>query len=275
MGIQPVMVTAAAARAQSGYCYPQSFQHHQPKVEPSPSISSITSISSATTQPWKILETLTIAPQPKATPISVPAFAQNQSAASANPPPPASSSSSSTQDYTSTVNLSDLHEFFPNYSSTIGLEPQNSQPPSSSLSSSAQIQSSQYHVDGTIDYDDFSNFSDPQDGGTLESLNMDDFVDLVNPVNRLQVTDSAPTQSGCQQGANTTANASQGALEQAGNPGSTWMDYPTSITDLLNSENMMDALGTGGSSNGVQPHMGDFETLMSTDDERLLSILHS
>uniref|UniRef100_A0A8C6WTC1 V-rel avian reticuloendotheliosis viral oncogene homolog A n=1 Tax=Neogobius melanostomus TaxID=47308 RepID=A0A8C6WTC1_9GOBI len=225
---------------------------------------SISSISSASIQPWKILETLTIASQPKATPISV-SFAQNQSnSTNANP---TSSSTTSTQDY-STVNLSDLHEFFPSYSSAMGLEPPSSQPPaSSSSSSSAQIQNQQYN-ESAIDYIDFPSFSDSTDGGTLESLNMDDFVDLVNlPVSRPQVSEGAVNQAGCQQ----VAHAGQGTQEQAGNPGSTWMDYPTSITDLLNNENMMDTLGAGGGSNGVQPHVGDFDGFMSTDDELFLS----
>lgn len=266
------VVAPPAAAAGRAFCYPQAsqpFPHHQPKVEPSPSL---VSISSASTQPWKILETLKIAPQPKATPLSAPTFTQNQP----NPNSTAPAPSSSTQgDYT-TVNLSDLHEFFPNYTSAMGLDAPPPQPSSSSSSSSAQIQSSQYHVEGAIDYDDFPSFSDAQDGGTLESLNMDDFVDLVNPVNRLQVSDGAATPAACQQAASAAANAAQAVLEQAGNPGSTWMDYPTSITDLLNNENMLDTLGAGGgSSNGVQPHMGEFEGFMSTDDERLISILNS
>lgn len=265
---QPVVAPPAAVPGRA-YCYPspsQPFPHHQPKVEPT-----LSSISSASTQPWKILETLTIASQPKATPISAPAFAQNQPNPSSATAPP---SASSTQDY-STVNLSDLHEFFPNYTSAMGLDAPPPQP-SSSSSSSAQIQSSQYHVEAAIDYDDFPSFSDAQDGGTLESLNMDDFVDLVNPVNRLQVSDGAAPQPACQQAASAAANGGQGATEQAANPGSTWMDYPTSITDLLNNENMLDTLGAAsGSSNGVQPHMGEFEGFMSTDDERLISILNS
>lgn len=271
---QPVMAPPAAVvtRGQPSYCYAQPsqpFQHHQLKVEPSHSISSVN--AATTTQPWKILETLTIAPEHKPIPVSVPGFAQNQ-----NQPPqlPSSSSSSSSnniinnQDY-STVNLSDLHEFFPNFSTTIiGLEPPSQQAPSSSQpssssvnssSSSSQIQTSQYHVEGAIDYEDFPSFTDPQDGGTLESLNMDDFVDLVNPVSA-------------------TASATAASVAANANPGRTWMDYPTSITDLLNNENMMDTLGapgSGSSSNGVQPHMVEFEGFMSTDDDRLISILHS
>lgn len=269
---QTVVAPPAAAAARA-FCYPQAsqpFPHHQPKVEPSPSL---VSISSASTQPWKILETLKIAPQPKATPLSAPTFTQNQpNPSSATAPAP---SSSNQGDYT-TVNLSDLHEFFPNYTSAMGLDAPPPQSSSSSSSSAAQIQSSQYHVEGAIDYDDFPSFSDAQDGGTLESLNMDDFVDLVSPVNRLQVSNGAVTPAACQQAASAAANAAQAALEQAGNPGSTWMDYPTSITDLLNNENMLDTLGAGGgSSNGVQPHMGEFEGFMSTDDERLISILNS
>lgn len=276
MGAQPVLAPPAAisARAQPAYCYPQppqTYPHHQPKVEPSASISSICSSSA---QPWKRLETLTITPQPKVTPISVPAFAQSQPTVTA--PPPASS----TQDY-STVNLSDLHDFFPNYTSAIGLEPVSSQPaaaavasvPASSSASSSQVQAPQYHVDGTIDYDAFPSFSDPQDGGTLESLNMDDFMDLVSPVTQLQVSEAGGAgQAACQPAGQ---GHSQGASEQVANPGSAWMDYPSSITDLLNNENMMDTLGAGGGSNGVQPHIGDFDGFMSTDDERLISILNS
>ncbi|XP_055012522.1 transcription factor p65 [Boleophthalmus pectinirostris] len=256
----------ASLRPQPSY-YPQPSQlfQHQPKVEPSPSLASI----STGNLPWKI-ESLTLSSHPKATPVTLPPFAPSQPAASAPQPHPPSSSSSSTaaaQDY-STVNIADLHEFFPNFSTAMGLEPPpSSQPPSSS--SSSQMPSSQYHVEA--DYEDFPSFSDAQDGGTLESLNMDDFVDLVNPVNRLQVSEGGAGQAGCHQLAN-AASAQHSTAE--GNPGSAWMDYPTSITDLLNNENMIDTLGTG--NNGV-PHqeIGEFDGFMSTDDERLISIFNS
>ncbi|XP_072315003.1 transcription factor p65 isoform X2 [Eucyclogobius newberryi] len=269
MNPHPVVAPPAATsvRPQPAYWNSQLSQPfpHQPKVEPSSSISSISSsTAAANNQPWKI-ESLTLASQPKATQVSLPTFTHNQPQAGA---PPTHPSSTTTQDY-STVNLSDLHEFFPNFSSAMGLEPPSAHP------SSSQMPSSQYHVDGAIDYDDFPSFSDAQDGGTLESLNMDDFVDLVNPVvnSRLHAGDGAANQAGCHHGASAAnANAHQNTAE--GNPGSTWMEYPTSITDLLNNENMIDTLG--GSNNGV-PHqeIGDFEGFMSTDDERLISILNS
>ncbi|KAK7910171.1 hypothetical protein WMY93_014855 [Mugilogobius chulae] len=274
MNPQPVVAlpAAASARPMPGYCFsqlPQTFQH-QPKVEPSSStISSMSSSANNTSssQPWKLMEGLTMPSQPKATPVSLPTFTQaNQPQANANPAH--SASSASNQDY-STVNLSDLHEFFPNFSSAMGLETPSSQPSSSSTAS--QIASSQqYHVEPAIDYDDFPSFTDAQDGGTLESLNMDEFDVLVNPVvSRLQAGDGA-NQAGCHQGANAAnANAHQNTAE--GNPGSTWMNYPTSITDLLNNENMIDNLGSA-SNNGEIP---DFEGFMSTDDERLISILNS
>uniref|UniRef100_A0A3B4A1P6 IPT/TIG domain-containing protein n=1 Tax=Periophthalmus magnuspinnatus TaxID=409849 RepID=A0A3B4A1P6_9GOBI len=252
----------ASARPQPAYCYPQSSQSfsHQPKVEPSPSLCSI---SSTTNSPWKI-EGLTLSSHPKATPGSLPNFTQNQPQASAPQSQPSTS-----QDY-STINLPDLHEFFPNFSSAIGLEPPSSQP---SSSSSSQMQSSQYHMESAIDYDDFPSISDAPDGGTLESLNMDDFVDLVNPVNRHQVSEGATNHAGCHQ-LSSVANSNTHQTAVEGNPGSTWMDYPTSITDLLNNENMIDTLG---SSNNSVPHqeIGEFEGFMSTDDDRFISILNS
>ncbi|KAJ0006427.1 hypothetical protein NQD34_013700 [Periophthalmus magnuspinnatus] len=264
MNPQPVVAppAVASARPQPAYCYPQSSQSfsHQPKVEPSPSLCSI---SSTTNSPWKI-EGLTLSSHPKATPGSLPNFTQNQPQASAPQSQPSTS-----QDY-STINLPDLHEFFPNFSSAIGLEPPSSQP---SSSSSSQMQSSQYHMESAIDYDDFPSISDAPDGGTLESLNMDDFVDLVNPVNRHQVSEGATNHAGCHQ-LSSVANSNTHQTAVEGNPGSTWMDYPTSITDLLNNENMIDTLG---SSNNSVPHqeIGEFEGFMSTDDDRFISILNS
>ncbi|CAL1590629.1 unnamed protein product [Knipowitschia caucasica] len=252
MNPQPVVTASAAAsaRQQPAYLYSQSTQQfsHLPKAEP-------TSCSSSS-QPWKTIEGLTLGPHPKTNPR--PSFTQTHTQAS---------STGNNQDY-STVNLSDLHEFFPSFGSAIGLETPPPQPvPTSSTatSSSATVMpSSHYHVDHTIDYDDFPSFSDAQDGGTLESLNMDDFVDLVNP---------AISQPGCRDGAS-AANVHQSAAAVVeGNPGSTWMEYPTSIADLLNNESMIDNLGAG-NNGGQHQEMPDFEVqFMSTDDERFISIL--
>lgn len=256
---------ASAAKSQPSYSYNQPGQLFsvQPKVETSPSISAAT-----TNQTWKIMESLNLGPQPKATP--VPSFTMSQAPASSS-----STTSTANQDY-STVNISDLHEFFPNISSGMAQESAASQAStvSSQASSSFTLQGSQFRVDpplGEDDMPDFPSFSEAQAQGTLDSLNMDDFVDLLNPPPHVVL-------SSCQQAAppSSSTAAQNSAVSQnmdpASNPGSTWMNYPNSIVNLLQTEGMIDIT----SNNNHRPAVLDeLDELMSADEDRLISIFNS
>lgn len=252
---------ASAVKSYSNYSQPGQLFSVQPKVETS------TSICAATTnQTWKIMESLTLGSQPKATP--VPSFTSQA---------PTSSSSITTctanQDY-STVNLSDLHEFFPNISSGMAQESASSQTStvSSQPSNSFAIHASPFKVDaplGEDDIPDFPSFSEAQAPGTLDSLNMDDFVDLLNPPPIVLAQQPAPS-SFSTAAHNSTVSQN---TDPAGNPGSTWMNYPNSIVNLLQNEGMIDI--TSNNNNHRPPVLDEFDELMSADEDRLISIFNS
>ncbi|XP_034532374.1 transcription factor p65 [Notolabrus celidotus] len=277
MSSQPVPPGAAAAKLQPAYSYGQPGQLFsvQPKVESSPSISAAT-----TNQTWRIMEGLSLGTQPKATP--VPNFTMSQ------PQPSSSSSSSSSattstinQDF-STVNLSDLQKFFPNISSAMAQEQAAPQGSAASLQtgSSFTLHGSQFPVDSQLLDDDiptFPSFDEVQARGTLDSLNMDEFEDLLNPslmgdsgngiilASGHQVVPPSVSQNG--------AASSQNSSDPACNPGSTWMNYPTSIVSLLNNEVMTDMAPTY--SNHRPAVLDEFDELMSADEDRLISIFNS
>lgn len=262
---------ASAAKSQPSYTFNQPGQLFsvQPKVETSPSISAAT-----TNQTWKIMESLNLGPQPKATP--VPSFTSQAPTSSSSS---SITTSTSNQNY-STVNLSDLHEFFPNISSGMAQESAASQTSTVSSSSSFALQPSQFRVDMPLvedDMPDFPSFSEAQAPGTLDSLNMDDFVDLLNPrpmnesANNVILLASHPASSSSSTAAqNSTASQN---TDPAGNPGSTWMNYPNSIVNLLQNEGMIDI--TSNNNNHRPPVLDEFDELMSADEDRLISIFNS
>ncbi|XP_058480415.1 transcription factor p65 isoform X1 [Solea solea] len=266
---------ASAVKPQPSYSFVQPGQLFsvQPKVEASPSISTVT-----INQTWKNMESLKLGPQPKATPVAN--FIMSQA--------PSSSSSSSTttstanQDY-STVNLSELHEFFPGISSAMAQEPSASQGSTASSHAAFNLHGSQFRVDAPLVEDDipeFPSFSEAQAQGTLDSLNMDDFEDLLNPP-LMSVSGNGAlvmAQASCQQAAPPSSSIltqnntlSQNTSAPPNNPGSTWMSYPNSIVNLLQSEDMIVL-----PSNNHQPVVLDeFDELMSADEDRLISIFNS
>nr|QJQ40092.1 NF-kB subunit p65 protein [Trachinotus ovatus] len=267
----PSMNTQAAAasgvKPQPSYSYQTSQLFSvQPKVEASPSISAVT-----TNQTWKIMESLNLGPQPKAAP--VPSFTMSQA--------PSSSSSSTTtstanQDF-STVNLSDLHEFFPNISSAMAQEPAASQGStvSSQASSSFNLQGPQFRVDDD-DIPEFPSFPEAQAPGTLDSLNMDDFEDLLNPGNGASML----AHTSCQQAAPPSSSAvaqnntaSQNTSDPASNPGSTWMNHPNSIVNLLQNEGIV--MASNNNNHHPPAVLDEFDDLMSVDEDRLISIFNS
>ncbi|GAA6221713.1 putative transcription factor p65 homolog [Lates japonicus] len=269
--------SASAVKPQPSYSYNQPGQIFsvQPKAEASSSISAAT-----TNQTWKIMESLKLDTRPKATPVTN--FTMSQ--------PPSSSSSTTTtsstnQDY-STVNLSDLHEFFPNISSAMAQEPTASQGStvSSQASSSFTLQSSQFRVDPPLVDDDipeFPSFPEAQAPGTLDSLNMDDFEDLLNHRlmseggNGASMLAQAPCQQAAPPSSSTAAQSntvSQNTSDPASNPGSTWMNYPNSIVSLLQNESMIDIASNN---SHRAPVLDEFDELMSADEDRLISIFNS
>ncbi|XP_010793092.1 LOW QUALITY PROTEIN: transcription factor p65 [Notothenia coriiceps] len=256
---------ASGAKHQSSYSYqPGQLFSVQPKMEP---------VSAATTnQTWKIMESLRLGSQPKATP--VPNFTMSQA-------PSSCTTSTANQDY-STVNLADLHEFFPNISSAMAQETAASQAGASSSQSSSSftLQGSHYRVDPPLVDDDipeFPSFSEAQPPGVLDNLNMDDFEDLLNP-NLMNEGGNVPvmlSSASCQQAHSSSsaahAAASQNTSDPAGLPGSTWMNYPNSIVHLLQNEGMIDMSSNNG--NHRSTVLDEFDELMSADEDRLISIL--
>lgn len=224
------------------------------------------------------MESLKLGPQPKANP--VPTFTM-----SAAPTPSSSTTTTAAahQDY-STVNLSDLHEFFPN----IAQEAASGQVVAPPAGSSFALQESQFRVDATLvdeEIPEFPSFPDAQVHGTLDSLNMDDLVDLLNPRHMSEAGNGASGLPSCQQAsvpkstaAAQTGAASQSTSEAPSNPGLTYMNYPNSIANLLRSEDMM-SLGAGLSINNSNHNqatvLDDLDELMSADEDRLMSIFNS
>lgn len=269
------LAAAGGAKPQPTYSYqPSQLFSVQPKVEASPSISSAT-----TNQTWRIMESLSLGSQPKATP--VPNFTMSQAPSSCS----STTTSTANQDY-STVNLSDLHEFFPNISSGIAQEQAASQASTapSQATSSFTLQGSQFRVDAPLVDDDipeFPSFSEARECN-LESLNMDDFEDLLSPplMNESGGNGtSMSAQASCQQPAppssSTAAHsaASQNTSDPASMPGSTWMNYPNSIVSLLQNEGMIDMASNNG--NHRPAVLDEFDELMSADEDRLISIFNS
>lgn len=269
---------ASGLKPQPSYSFSQPGQLFsvQPKVETTSS-----SATATTSQTWKIMENLKLGPQPKANPVAT--FTMSSTSG------PSTTSSTANQDY-STVNLSDLHEFFPNISTAMAQEsaaPQGGASAASQTASSFPLQESQFRAEPSLVDDDilgFPSFNDPQVPNTLDSLNMDEFEDLLNP--RLMSEGGAGAsmltssqQQGLLSGVSTAGQngaavaASQNNSDHVGNQGSTYMNYPNSIANLLRSEDMM-AMAAN-SNNQQPPVLDDFDVLMSADEDRLMSIFNS
>ncbi|XP_061525139.1 LOW QUALITY PROTEIN: transcription factor p65 [Phycodurus eques] len=254
---------ASGAKSQPTFTYLQQSQmfldHNKVGASPSPNSSSSNSAAAATSQTWKIMESLNLGPQPKVAQGS--SFAVNQ--------PPVSR-----QDY-STLKLSDLQEFFPDISSVITQEQLASQGGVASSQSAGffPLLASQFPADAASAEDDipqFPSFPEAQAPGTLDSLNMDDFVDLLNPPHE-SVNGQRPGPSSASSATTHRNAAAQNTLDPAGMPGSTWMNYPNSIVNLLQNESMMDVLTSN--NNQQRPAVLDeFDELISVDEDHLISI---
>lgn len=265
---------ASGAKPQPSYPFTQPGQLFtvQPKVESSPSTSAATS-----NHTWRIMESLNLGPQSKAT--AVPSFPGVQTPASSSSSAASSSNATSAlnQDF-STVNLSDLHEFFPNMAQEAASSQGNTA--SSQASSSFTLQASQFRVEPPIAEDDipeFPSFPEPQATGTLDNIDMGDFEDLLNPA---LITDcgngsSMLGQLSCQQSAPPSSSGAahtSSSTDPTGNPGSTWMNYPNSIVNLLQNEAMIEPQP---SNNHRALVLDEFDELMSADEDRLISIFNN
>ncbi|XP_068611713.1 transcription factor p65 [Brachionichthys hirsutus] len=271
--MNPQAAAPCGAKPQPSYPYNQLYSV-QPKVEAPPSVCDAT-----TSETWRIMETLTLVPQSKATP--VPNFPAGQMPASSAAP--SSTAARSVNHDFSTVSLTDLHKYFPNLSSAI--------PPEQAAASQASAaspqaggafphQGSQFRVEAPPppladdDIPEFPSFSEAQAQGTLDSLNMDDFDDLLNTTLIGESHNGVSMLAACQQAAPSAATNPPDV------PGSTWMNYPNSIINLLQTEGLTDVPAGSQPPHHHHPHhrppvLDEFDELMSADEDRLISIFNS
>lgn len=222
------------------------------------------------------MESLNLGPQPKAAAVS--SFPVTQAPSSSAAPSSSVSTSTINQEF-STVNQSDLDEFFPNISPrSVSQEPSSSQGSvaSSHLGSSFALQASQaFRVDPTLMDDNMPDFPsfEAQGQNTLASLNIDDFVDFLNPALMTECGNGASM--ACHPTAPPSSSAAaqnNAAADAASMPGSTWMTYPHPIANLLQNEAMMDV---SANTNHQPAVLDDYDVLTSADEDRLISILNS
>ncbi|KAF6739117.1 Transcription factor p65 [Oryzias melastigma] len=250
---------ASAAKPQPSYLFGQPSQVSvQPKVEvPSLSLN----------QPWRFME-----PQKKDLQLNNPGTGFSASSSSATPPSSTTIAAATASNQYSTVNIRDLQDFFPNILTHMNQEAEATQASSAppQASSSFPIHESPFAENQQEDLPEFPSFPDSQLPITLDSLNMDDFEDLLNVSDcaaagmgssRQQPHAAAPPQN---------HTAGQNPSDPAGNPGSTWMNYPNSIVNLLQNEGMIDAAPLN-NHHGGYAEPDDYQ-LLSADDDRLISI---
>ncbi|XP_035639286.1 putative transcription factor p65 homolog isoform X1 [Oncorhynchus keta] len=239
---------AASVKPQPYYDSPQPGQlfRTQPKAEPS---------SSSPAETWKFLNSLTLDSQHKATPVA--RFTNPQASAATSQAFP-------------TVNLSDLHGF--TFSTFASPQEPVSAAATPEPTSTFGVQDSQFRVDGPMvdeELPEFPSFSEVHQSGTLDNINIDDFQAMLvqsglageGPGNSRVSVSQAP----CHLPAtNPVVNNSCG--------GSTWMNYPNSIVNLLQSEGMIDSSPGNSSQPAV---LDDLDVFSSMDEDRLMSILNS
>ncbi|KAJ8008166.1 hypothetical protein DPEC_G00101940 [Dallia pectoralis] len=261
--MNPVVPPRGHLKPQQYYNSPQPGQlfQSQPKAEPS------SSNASTTAENWKFLNSLTLDSQPTATPVDN--FINNAPTQAST----VTALSSSSQAFP-TVNLSDLHGFtftFPGSQGSAG--PAAFPEPSSAFG----VQGSQFRMQ-TVEEDlpEFPSFTEAHASGTLDSINIEDFQALLGQ--SCLVGEGLGSNTPQLPATNTAANnAGQNHADPAGYPGnscsgSTWMNYPNSIVNLLQNEGMMDS----SPGNANQPTVfDDLDAFNSMDDDRLMSILNS
>ncbi|KAM8882147.1 transcription factor p65 [Synchiropus picturatus] len=252
----PAQAAAVAPPAAPQYMPGSHLFSVQPKVE-----APATHGTSTDSRAWKIMESLKLGPQPNTPTVANLSMSQAPPSSSTSAAAAAAAASSSSilstanQEY-STVNLSDIHlsEFFPNIPSNIGQD--------------AGTSASQFMED---DIPEFPSFNEPHHQGTLDSLNMDDFVDLLTP--NMMGESSGHQPSSCQQvpPISCPASSAQTMVQNSSDqPVGTWMSYPSSITSLIDSGAMNDTPSTN-----HHQALQDLDHLLSADEDRLMSILNN
>uniref|UniRef100_A0A4W5JPE2 V-rel avian reticuloendotheliosis viral oncogene homolog A n=1 Tax=Hucho hucho TaxID=62062 RepID=A0A4W5JPE2_9TELE len=250
--------SAVSVKPQPYYNGPQPGQlfQTQPKAE----------ASSTAAETWKFLNSLTLNSQPKATPVA--SFTTN---------PQASTATAASSQAFPTVNMSDFHSFAfhtfacPQEPVSAAATPE----PTSTFG----VQGSQFKVDEELP--EFPSFSEAQPPGTLDSINIDDFQAMLGQSclagEGPKSSEVSAPQAPCHlPSTNTVANnAAQNQADPANHHiscGSTWMNYPNSIVNLLQNERMMDSSPGNASQPAV---LDDLDVLTSMDEDRLMSILNS
>ncbi|XP_071234126.1 transcription factor p65-like [Salvelinus alpinus] len=246
--------SAVSVKPQLYYNGPQPGQlfQTQPKAE-----------ASTTAETWKFLNSLTLDSQPKATPVA--SFTTN---------PQASAATAASSQAFPTVNLSDLHGF--SFHTFACPQEPVSAAATPEPTSSFGVQGSQFKVDEELP--EFPSFSEAQPAGTLDSINIDDFQAMLGQSclagEGPKSSEASAPQAPCH--LPSTNNEAQNQADPANHHiscgGSTWMNYPNSIVNLLQNEGMMDS----SPGNASQPAaLDDLDVLSSIDEDRLMSILSS
>ncbi|XP_038831667.1 putative transcription factor p65 homolog [Salvelinus namaycush] len=246
--------SAVSVKPQPYYNGPQPGQlfQTQPKAE-----------ASTTAETWKFLNSLTLDSQPKATHVA--SFTTN---------PQASAATAASSQAFPTVNLSDLHGF--SFHTFACPQEPVSAAATPEPTSSFGVQGSQFKVDEELP--EFPSFSEAQPAGTLDSINIDDFQAMLGQSclagEGPKSSEASAPQAPCH--LPSTNNVAQNQADPANHHiscgGSTWMNYPNSIVNLLQNEGMMDS----SPGNASQPAaLDDLDVLSSIDEDRLMSILSS
>lgn len=281
-------VAKAPQQHQSSFSYIQPGQLFsvQSKVESSPASSSS---NTAASQPWNV------APLPKVTPTLLPTYATTPTLSQVSP----FSSSISNAEF-STVNLSDLVDMpYPTFTTMSAatahetMSSQGSAGVSSSSSQPASCPSSSFSLFRVEDLPEFQSFGNV---GAMDSI-MEDFEELLSqkllaegnivgspggPANptlhhhhHLAGPSSSISTSASSQNTSSTSSSTstQNHTDPSTMPGCTWMNYPNSIVNLLQSEGMMASSPAHGGPNSVL--LEEYDVLTSADEERIMSILNN
>ncbi|KAG9338182.1 hypothetical protein JZ751_026932 [Albula glossodonta] len=202
------------------------------------------------------------------------------------------STSSQTQDYP-TVNLSDLYGYsFPTLPSSQQHAGSSSNgggvatagaaatepaiPAEQPAALGAPFGSSAASAAAPCDDDmlpDFPSFSEVQTYGTLDSISTEEFQALLGhggiPGDGVGMGNAASSGAVAQSSGSQSSGATQGATDQGAG---TWMSYPNSILNLLQTEG---AVMDSPAAPGPLPVLDDFDEISSLEDDRLMSILNN
>uniref|UniRef100_A0A4W4GGJ7 RHD domain-containing protein n=2 Tax=Electrophorus electricus TaxID=8005 RepID=A0A4W4GGJ7_ELEEL len=230
----------------------------QPKVEP------LAAVPSAG-DTWPFLNSVTVQPAVTATAAPLPA----------------------SQDF-HTVNLSDLRDFAFNTSFTSSAPEKTDVGPRRDGTGTAVAQDVQnnfsapsmgnFRVDPSVDEElpEFPSFSDAQTSD-VENIDIEAFQVLLGQSGLPGEAASGNSTSVCHTIAtastsDTAGSGTESAVSNAGNSTATWMNFPPSIANLLQSDQIVDSPVTMPS---ISVTFDDMDVLSSMDEDRLMSIFNS